>query len=136
VISPEIALIAATGVHLGFQATVTAIVYPALARTAEEQWPAAHQAHTRAITPVVAVVYGSLLVAGGWALWSAPSASTWVAVAAIAAAFLITAIAAAPAHGRLAGGHDAVLIRRLRRADRVRAAAAAVAFAAALAASW
>src|SRR3712207_7268377 len=41
----------ATAAHLGFQATVTAVVYPALARTPAPQWAAAHRAHSRAITP-------------------------------------------------------------------------------------
>ncbi|WP_249998868.1 hypothetical protein [Actinoplanes sp. M2I2] len=130
--SAATALLTATAVHLGFQATVTALVYPALARVPAEQWTAAHRAHSRAITPVVAVVYGSLLVACGWALWSDPSVWTWVAVAATAVAMAVTAFAAAPAHGRLGHGHDADRIRRLLRADRVRALAAAVALVAAL----
>jgi hypothetical protein len=127
----EIAFLATTAAHLGFQVTVTAVVYPALARVPAGQWASAHDAHSRAITPVVTVVYGALLVTGGWALWSAPNAWTWVAVAATAAAMLVTAVAAAPAHGRLAGGHDPDRIRRLLRADRLRAVAAAVALVAA-----
>jgi hypothetical protein len=131
VTSAHTALIAATAAHLGFQATVTAVVYPALARTPPAQWATAHHAHSRAITPVVAVVYVSLLAAGGWALWSGPGAATGIAVAR-----LITAVAAAPAHGRLAGGHDPGRIRRLLRVDRLRAASAAVALIAALTAGW
>ena len=134
--SAEIVLLAATAAHLGFQATVTAVVYPALARTPPARWAAVHDAHSRAITPVVAVVYGSLLVACGWALWSGPDAATVVAVAATAAAMLVTAVAAAPAHGRLAGGHDPDRIRRLLRVDRLRVAAAAVALVAAGSALW
>lgn len=128
---PENALLAATALHLGFQATVTVLVYPALARVPPAQWTAAHRAHSRAITPVVAVVYGSLLAAGGWALWSGPAAGTWLALAATAVAMLVTAFVAAPAHGRLGGGHDPELLRRLLRADRVRAVAAALALLAA-----
>jgi hypothetical protein len=131
VLTADAALFAATAAHLGFQATVTAIVYPALARVPAAQWAAAHRAHSRAITPVVAVVYGALLATGGGALWSRPSAWTWVAVAATAAAMLVTALAAAPAHGRLAAGHDPGRIHRLLGADRLRAAAAAVALTAA-----
>ena len=133
--TPDLALLAATAVHLGFQATVTAVVYPALARVRPAQWADAHHAHTRAITPVVVVVYGALVVTGGWALLSGPGAPTLVALAAVAAALLVTAFAAAPAHGRLGAGHDAGRIDRLLCADRVRAGAAAVAFAAALTAA-
>jgi hypothetical protein len=136
VTSAHTALIAATAAHLGFQATVTAVVYPALARTPPAQWATAHHAHSRAITPVVAVVYVSLLAAGGWALRSGPGAATGIAVAAAAVTMLITAVAAAPAHGRLAGGHDPGRIRRLLRVDRLRAASAAVALIAALTAGW
>ncbi|MEV4349859.1 hypothetical protein AB0J83_35830 [Actinoplanes sp. NPDC049596] len=131
-VSAETALLAAAAVHLGFQVTVTAVVYPALARTPPEQWIPAHRAHSRAITPVVVVVYGALLVTGGWALWSAPGGWTWVAVAGTAVAFLVTALVAAPAHGRLGRGRDPVVLRRLLRADRVRTLAAAVTLAAVL----
>ena len=128
----ELALVTAAAAHLGFQATVTAVVYPALARMPVEGWTAAHRAHSRAITPVVAVVYGALAAAGGWALLSGPDGWTIVALAAAATAVLVTAVVAAPAHGRLGAGHDPGLIRRLLRADRVRAAAAAVALLAAV----
>ena len=129
------ALLAAAAAHLGFQVTVTAVVYPALARVPVPQWPAAHGAHSRAITPVVAAVYGSLLATGAWALWSGPSPWTWATLAATAAAMLVTAFAAAPTHGRLGQGHDPRRIRFLLRADRLRTVAAAVALFAALAAA-
>jgi len=135
VTNPELVLLTAAAVHLGFQATVTAIVYPALARVPAAQWGIAHAAHSRAITPVVVVVYGALALAGGWALLSAPGGWTLVALAALAVAVLVTAVAAAPAHGRLGRGHDPARIARLLRADRVRAVAAGVALAAALAAA-
>lgn len=125
-----------TAVHLGFQATVTAVVYPALARVPAAQWAVAHSAHSRAITPVVALVYGGLALAGGWALLSGPGAWTLVALAAAAVAMVITALVAAPAHGRLGAGHDPKRIGRLLRVDRIRAAAALVALAAAVLAAW
>ena len=130
--SAEIALLTTTAAHLGFQATVTAVVYPALARVPGAQWLEAHRAHSRAITPLVVVVYGSLLAAAGWALWAGPDAWTWVALAAGAAAMAVTAFAAAPAHGRLAGGHDPHRVGRLLRADRLRLIAAGVALIGAL----
>jgi hypothetical protein len=132
VTTPEIVLLTAAAVHLGFQATVTAIVYPALARVPAAQWDAAHRAHSRAITPLVVAVYGALALAGGWALLAGPEAWTLVALAALSAAVLVTAFAAAPAHGRLGAGHDPDRIARLLRADRVRAAAATLALVAAV----
>jgi hypothetical protein len=128
----QIALLTASAVHLGFQATVTAVAYPALARVPEAQWAAAHQAHSRAITPVVVVVYGSLVVANGATLWRAPGVWTWMSAGAAAVAMGVTALVAAPAHGRLGQGYDAARIRRLLRADRVRAVAAAAALLAAI----
>ena len=134
--SSEVALLAATAVHAGFQATVTTLVYPALARVPAEQWAGTHLAHTRAITPLVAVIYGGLAVTGGWALLSEPDGWTLVVLAATAIAVLVTAVVAAPAHGRLGGGHDRARIRRLVRADRVRTAAAVIAVAAAIVTTW
>lgn len=120
-----IALLAAAALHLGFQLTVTLVVYPALA--AAPDWDRAHSAHTRAITPVVVLVYGVLVVAAGWAL-----VSTWldpwvlVAVAGVGVALLGTAFVAGPTHGRLGAGRDPVLLQRLLLADQVRTAGAAV----------
>jgi hypothetical protein len=56
-------LLAAAALHAGFQLTVTAIVYPALASTPVDDWAEAHDRHSRRITPVVAVVYGAAVVA-------------------------------------------------------------------------
>ena len=127
----SVALLASAAVHLGFQVTVTFVVYPALAATSD--WDRAHPAHTRAITPVVVVVYAALVLAAGWALLS-----TWIdpwtvlAVAGGSVALLATALVAGPTHGRLAGGKDPALLRRLLAADRVRAAGALVCLAGAV----
>ena len=51
----------AAALHAGFQVTVTVLVYPALAGRSAAEWSAAHTRHSRAITPVVAVVYGALV---------------------------------------------------------------------------
>ncbi|MEU4423199.1 hypothetical protein AB0F81_21450 [Actinoplanes sp. NPDC024001] len=129
--TPETALLAGTALHFGFQATVTTVVYPALARVDPSGWAAAHRAHTRSITPVVAVTYGVLALICGWALLREPGGWTLTALAATAVAVLVTAATAAPAHHRLGNGYDARHIGRLLRADRVRTAAAAVALTAA-----
>ena len=135
-ITPEAALLAAAALHLGFQATVTTVVYPALARVPADGWAAAHRAHTRAITPLVAVVYGTLGVTGAWALVTGPGGWTVVTLAAAAVAVLVTATVGAPVHGRLGAGRRPALFDRLLRADRLRLAAAAVAALAATLAAW
>ena len=120
-------LVAATALHLGFQAAVTALVYPALAVVPEQRWAVEHSRHSRRITPVVALVYGSLVLAGAGVLLGGPSPLEVAAVLASGGAVLVTAAAAAPLHARLAGGPDPVLLRRLLVADRWRCALAATA---------
>lgn len=122
--------------HLGFQATVTVLVYPALARVGRlhrDEWRVAHDRHSRGIAPLVAVVYGALLASGIWVLTGHVSAWEAVAGAGAVGAALTTALGAAPTHGRL-DTPDPVLLHRLLVLDRVRLAWAALgAVAAALA---
>ena len=121
-------LVAATGLHAGFQSTVTALVYPALARVREDDFAAAHAAHSRAITPLVAVVYGSVAVAcTGSVLQDPRSGGVRLAAAGSAGAVLVTAAVAAPTHGRLGRGRTSRHVSRLLVADRVRLACALVA---------
>ena len=94
----------------------------------------AHRAHSRAIAPIVVIVYGAVLITAAWAVWSRPNSWTWTAATASAAAMAVTAIAAAPAHGRLSAGYQAHLVTRLVTVDRLRTAAAALAALAAFAA--
>ncbi|GAA3601725.1 hypothetical protein GCM10022223_16850 [Kineosporia mesophila] len=122
----DVLLLTATAAHLGFQVTVTALVYPALARVPAQQWEFAHNAHSRAVVPLVAVMYGTLVLTGGWTLLSGPGGWTLVALAAVAATFMVTACAAR-VHGRLSAGHDREEVRRLLRIDQVRALTAALA---------
>ena len=122
------ALLGATAAHAGFQATVTLLVYPALAGVPADDWSSAHDAHSRRITPLVVVVYGALLVACGGAVVSAPtSVGVRVAVLGTAATLLVTAVGAAPTHGRLAAGRSDRLVARLLRVDRLRLVLALVA---------
>ena len=134
--APLLALVAASAMHLGFQLTVTMVVYPALARVDGAHWAEAHARHGRSITPLVVMAYGALALSGAWALavrW--PDA--WVVVSLLGAAvsMLTTALVAAPAHGRLGDGLDLVLMQRLLRADRLRAVGAVVALTGALVAA-
>jgi hypothetical protein len=131
-----VALLAATGAHAGFQATVTVLVYPALARVPPEDWPAAHDAHSRRITPLVAVVYGAAVVASAGSVRQAPgSVGARVAALGTASAVLVTAAVAAPTHARLGRGRTPQLVARLLVADRVRLGCAALGFAGAVAAA-
>lgn len=118
----SLALVGATCLHAGFQLTVTALVYPALARVEEARFARAHALHSRAIVPLVALVYGLVVVAGLGAVISRPtSLLAWAAGAASAVALGTTALRAAPLHGRLGWrGPKPALVRSLLRADRVR----------------
>lgn len=122
----QAALAAATALHLGFQATVTLLTYPALADTGRtatpEAWARVHDAHSRRITPLVAVVYGALLVTGAWSVATGPGPAGWVSLAAVLATFAVTAAMAAPTHGRLArpGADRGRLLDHLLRVDRLR----------------
>lgn len=130
----EQAFTVAVAVHAGFQVTVTVLVYPALAATPPERWEVVHGAHSRRIAPLVAVLYGALVVTGGLTAYAGAVDSAWVvAVAAVGATVLLTAAVAAPLHGRLGReGPRPVLLRRLLVADRVRALLAVLALAAVL----
>ena len=126
-------LLAVAGLHAGFQATVTLLVYPALAEVPPERWHDAHDRHSRRIVRLVAVVYVALLVTGVGAVAGHPSSVLlWVATLASAAAVLVTATAAAPLHGRLGSGRDPALVARLLVVDRLRCGCATLGFAAAV----
>ncbi|GAA2084114.1 hypothetical protein GCM10009821_26780 [Aeromicrobium halocynthiae] len=130
---PEQALLVVTAAHLGFQLTVSAVVYPALADVADDLWPRAHAAHSRRIAALVVLVYGALLLVLGWALVVLPLGTGLVlAVCGSGSSLLTTVAVAAPTHGRLGGGRTPELVRRLLRADRVRTVGATVALVGAL----
>jgi hypothetical protein len=119
--------------HLGFQATVTLLVYPALGRVPAEEWEEAHAAHARRIAPVVAVVYVAVAAVGTIAVVDRPGDGwVWAAGGASLVAGLATAARAAPLHRRLEHGRDAATFTALLRVDRVRLGATAAAAVAAL----
>lgn len=127
----RLAFVAAAALHLGFQGTVTVLVYPALARVPAEEWTEAHARHSRAIAPLVVVVYGALVGAGVWVVSVDRSTFVVAAVVAAAAAIAVTAAGAGPIHGRLSRPEPR-LVQRLLRLDLLRAVAATVCFATAL----
>lgn len=132
---PLLALIVTTALHLGFQLVVTVLVYPALADVPGPSWREHHDRHSRRITPLVVVVYGFLALACGWVLGSGPTMTEVIAIGACAVAGGLTAVVAAPAHGRLGRGRDPASLRLLLRADRLRLVAAVVALAGAVSAA-
>ena len=107
------------------------LVYPALANRTGGEWPVAHARHARAVTPLVGMVYGALVVTGAALLLSGPGPAAWVALAAEATAMALTATLAAPTHRRLARRDERALARLLR-ADRWRCAAAVIGLVAAV----
>jgi hypothetical protein len=121
-------LLAATWAHLGFQVTVSSLVYPVLAATPADGWRRAHDRHSRVITPTVGAVYAALLVGSVTALSTALSPAVVAAVAGVALSLGTTALVAAPLHGRLATARPSPeRLHRLLVADRVRTVGAAVA---------
>jgi hypothetical protein len=119
--------VAATTAHLGFQSTVTVLVYPALLAVPDDRWASAHRRHGRRVTPLVVATYGAMVLAGA-ELWVVqPSVTVLLALVPVALCLLLTAAVAAPIHGRLdAAGTDAQgrLRRLLVRVDLGRAACA------------
>jgi len=131
--SAGVAFALAAALHAGFQLTVTVLVYPVLARVPASSWTEAHARHSRLIVPLVALTYGGLVAAGAWLLVDSPSRLGIAAVLAAVGCVVVTAVAAAPTHGRLVGP-DPVLLRRLLRADRLRGLLAVISVALAVAA--
>jgi hypothetical protein len=125
------AFLVAASIHAGVLATITLVVYPALARVRAAHWRQAHDRHRRSILLLVAVTYVAVAATGAW--WLAVDWSTLAAVA-VALALLsmaVTAALAAPLHRRLVRRDD-VLIDRLLRVDRIRTALGAAAVAVAI----
>lgn len=121
------ALLVAGMLHLGFQATVTGVVYPALAEVGDDDWARAHDAHSRRITRLVAPVYLLLAAACLWVLIAGPyDALLLASVAGAAVAGVTTMAVAAPTHGRLGRGRTSSSLRRLLVADAVRLVGALV----------
>jgi len=130
-------LLAATWAHLGFQVTVSSLVYPVLAATPSEAWLRAHDRHSRVITPTVGAVYAALLLGTAASLSTAAGPAVVAAAAGVALSLGTTALVAAPLHGRLAtAGPTPERLRTLLLADRVRTAGAALAAVAATVAAF
>lgn len=117
--SPVVAFALASMLHAGFQVTVTALVYPALAAVDPAHWSRAHILHSRRIVGPVVVTYAALLGTGIALVLSGPDLAGWLGLLGAAAALGVTATLAAPTHGRLRHA-EPDLLRRLVRVDRLR----------------
>ena len=120
-------LLVAAG-HLGFQLTVSLVVYPALAEVGADSWRVAHERHARRIAPLVGAIYVPLVLVLAWTAATEPQATgTWLALVGGALSVVTTAVIAAPLHGRLGGAAERPeLLRDLCRADRIRTVGAVV----------
>ncbi len=127
------AFLAAAAAHAGFQATVTLVVYPTLSHVRAAHWRQAHDRHSRAILPLVAVTYLALAATGAWWLATDWSALPLVAVALAALAMAVTAVLAAPLHRRLVK-RDQPALDRLLGVDKARTVLALAAVGVAIAA--
>jgi hypothetical protein len=107
------AFLAAASAYAGFQATVTLVVYPTLSHVRAAHWRQAHDRHSRAVRPLVAVTYLALAATGAWWLATDWSAVAAVAVVLAALSMAVTAVLAAPLHRRLVRRDDAALTRLL-----------------------
>lgn len=124
--SASVALAVAAALHAGFQLTVTVLVYPVLARVPAPGWSEAHARHSRLITPLVVLVYGALAATCVWVVADERSTAGLLAVGAAVLCVVVTAVGAAPTHGRLGrlDAPDPALLRRLLALDRARGALA------------
>ena len=120
------AFVVATAAHAGFQLTVTALVYPTLVGVGPERWAAAHVRHSRGIVPLVVLVYGALVVTSAPFVSHHHGVPAWLGVIGAWGAMLVTAVAAAPTHGRLVSP-EPPLLRRLLVVDRLRSGLACLA---------
>ena len=123
--------LAASAAHTGFQLTVTVLVYPVLVEVPAEHWEQRHARHSRAIVPLVVLTYGALVLASVPFVIDHHGPAAWFGLAGAWGAMLVTALVAAPTHGRLTTT-DPLLLRRLVVADRARAVLAVVGLAGAL----
>jgi len=118
-VSAVVAFALASVLHVGFQVTVTTLVYPALAAVHPSEWTQAHALHSRRIVGLVVIVYAALLGTGIALVVSGPDLAGWLGLLGALGALGVTATLAAPTHGRLRQV-EPDLLRRLLRVDRLR----------------
>jgi hypothetical protein len=127
-----------TAAYAGFQWTVRAVVYPQFALVPPDVFPAYESRHQQRITRVVGPLFAGQGVTTLWLLAARPEGTPLLPVllgaACLAVVLGATALGAVPLHRRLGTAWDDAAYRRLLRVDTLRAVAATVGTAAALAA--
>lgn len=111
-----VAHLAATAAMVGFIWTVQLLSYPMMAAVPEDGFVRYEQTHQRRVTAVLAVLAPAELVtavAVAVVASDVPAWSTLGSGAILAAIWVATGVYYAPLHGRLAGGFDPALHRRL-----------------------
>lgn len=122
----------AAAAYAGFQWTVNVLVYRQFP-LATHDFPAYERGHQRRVSLLVGPLFVALVTTTGLTLRERPDdVAAWVSVGALATILLVTAVRAAPLHGRLGRGWDPDLHAALLRADGVRVAAATIGVAAAV----
>jgi hypothetical protein len=106
---------------------VERVVYPQFAGVGAERWAAYHDAHSRRITPVVALPMGAQPIVALLLLLERPGDVPGALLAANlalpCAVLLATGAVFAPLHGRLGRAPTPALLTRLRRLNALRTAA-------------
>ena len=123
-IALTLAHLAATGMMVGLMWTIHHVHYPLFRLVGPDHYGEFQQEHMQRISRVLLIPWGTEVVTAGALFVAAPDTELRVlaligglGVVAVAG---ITAVLAAPAHGRLLDGFDERLHRRLLRADAVR----------------
>lgn len=94
--------LASTWALVGLVWIIQCVQYPLLAHVGEEAFPHYHQEHMKRITPVVAILMGTELVAAGLLAVSG-EAGQWLAIP-VAGVWLSTAFIQVPQHKELEKG--------------------------------
>lgn len=118
--------LAATGFMAGLSWTVHVVHYPLFARVGDGDYGGYQRAHMTRISWLLAVPWGTEVVSAlALALFAPDGAAqvlAWIGAIAVVLLVAVTALLAAPAHGRLVAGFDPMLHRRLLAVDGVRVA--------------
>ena len=127
------AYVVAASAYAGFQWLVHLVVYRSYNLVPPDAFPAFERAHMRRISPLVVVLFGSLVIATV-ALFVAGRGDVGIAAAVLLAMLLgLTLFGAVPAHRRLVQRYDEQVLRRLLRIDAARAGIATLQLALAVA---
>lgn len=128
----RVALLASSALHLGFQSTVTTLVYPEVYSVPRREVPAVQERHARTIAPLAAAVYLPVLASAAWAGIAtarhpgAPGRLAGILASVGAAIPIVTTASTLPLHVAVASEPTPGRIQGILAADRARTVTAAV----------